>query len=412
MTRVFVALSIYAFSVMTVSAVDGSRDFILKIGARSRLETTPCESGPNLISLQQSAAPITRKTYPIQAGPWGELEYYIFHLQNPNVEKTASLFSEEMYWCFPGYTESDAFKKLEKIGINRSLLQRESYILTVSKELRIVPTSRLIRALTPDVRAKLRMLLRHWPDKNPYYAYPVVIESGDPDGWYSGAGLSSETISLISSLCYIQRGATVFSDVPYVLSHIFDPEEKERFLKALFRTRTLMLRLTINEQSDMDLIRSYWTLRNQRKEVVPIFDSISETRGVEKLDVIHLLPPAARKRLYTFPALEEQVDCHATSLEFCGIFPDIQTVRSGQWVDAFKTYLTPAKGDLCFGDVIVLFNQETDKPIHSAIYIAGDILFTKNGLLPYRPWSFMFWSDILSLYGFDVGIYTKVYRKP
>ncbi|QHI68632.1 hypothetical protein [Tichowtungia aerotolerans] len=412
MTRYFLVLRVLIVFGSAMCVFGENQHFKLAIGARSRLISTPYGALPDSQFSEQDSDSELRQTHPAHDGPWGDLEYYIFYLQHPNTEDNAELFSEQMYWCFPGHTEAEAIRKLEKIGISKSVLQKNSYMSIVSKELRIVPTGRLIMTLTPEIRSRLRMLLRRWPEKNPYYAYPIVIESGDPVSWYTGAGLTLQSAELIRSLCYSQKGIVVFSDVPYVLSRITDPEERNSFLRSLFRTRTLMLRLTINDDSRLNSIRNYWAIDNRRKEVLPIFNSIAETRGVEKLDVIHLLPSTARKRLYTFPEKDSKIYCHLACMEFYGIVPEWRDVHSDEWADVFKTYFIPAKGDLQFGDVVVLFNQETDEPIHSTVYIADDIFYTKNGFLSYRPWIFMFWSDIISLYGFNEGTYAKVYRLP
>lgn len=393
------------------TAVSETRHVSLEIGLRSRLIVTPLPS-VGIESIRNDSSPHRIQTLP--AGPWGNLEYYTFYLQNPDVEKdTQELFSKEVAWTFPGQKEEDAIRQLEKIGISKALLQQQSYMVQVSRNTQIIPSIRLILGLTPEIRAALRRLLRRWPSHNPYYAYPVVIESPDPTAWFARAGLAPEHASRIAPLCYrTPEGNTVLSAVPAALSLIRDPDQKTVFLRSLFRTRTLILRLTIDETSDPDAVRSYWAINNRRKEVLPLFNAIAETRGVEKLDAVHLLPPGARKRLYTFPEGSSPIDCHITTLDFFGISPSWETVDFETWEEAYRTYFIPAKGDLRFGDVIVLFSEETNEAIHAMVYIAADILYTKNGFMPYRPWALMFWEDVLSLYELNSGTYAKVYRHP
>jgi hypothetical protein len=407
---------LFSFWVLCGTAVFGDgtvRHSVLQIGLKSKLVSIPVAAQPDAGSEEGLADPGFRQLYSVAPGPWGPLEYYLCYLQSPDQVWSKDTLSKETCWCFPGHTELEAAKQLEKIGIPKGLLQQHSYSLRVAKETRIIPSNRLIRSLSPDTRRKLRLLLRRWPERNPIYAYPIVIASGDPDGWFTAAGLAPETVSLLSSVCYTQGQSAVFSDIPYVLSYLHDEEEQTRFLKALSRTRTLVLRLNIDEQSNIREIRDYWTLGNQRKEISPFFDAITQVRGVEKLDTVHFLPPSARKRLYTFPQPgEEMTDCHSTCLEFCGVVSAPWSTGAQPWKDVFKTSFVPAKNNLMFGDVLVLFDSETGEPIHSAVYIAADIVFTKNGLSVYQPWVYMFWEDLVALYGFDAGVYARVYRRP
>lgn len=71
----------------------------------------------------------------------------------------------------------------------------------------------------------------------------------------------------------------------------------------------------------------------------------------------------------------------------------------------------PATSDLRFGDIIVLSDPQDGKIIHSAVYIAGDIVFTKNGMALQRPWILMRYNDMLSRYSMDFTPNTQVYRQ-
>ena len=73
---------------------------------------------------------------------------------------------------------------------------------------------------------------------------------------------------------------------------------------------------------------------------------------------------------------------------FCN--PDIiqQTVAN-----EYTIVTTPERK---FGDLVVLCDQAGDT-IHSAVYVADDIVFTKNGAADSQPFIYMHLDDVLAL---------------
>ena len=206
---------------------------------------------------------------------------------------------------------------------------------------------------------------------------------------------------------------TFFSDPSYVLSNIPDKEEKVRFMKALTRIRTMILRLQITDSTDLNMLRNYWSINNRRKEILPLLECISENPRTEKIDVAHLLPPYARQRLYTYPQFDETVNCFESCFEFIGIPSESVGNSSEPYLKLFREKLIPApKGALQFGDILVCFDKETGEPVHGAVYIAADIVFTKNGGNPRIPWILMRWDDMFRIYDHDAPLTCKVYRLP
>ena len=54
-------------------------------------------------------------------------------------------------------------------------------------------------------------------------------------------------------------------------------------------------------------------------------------------------------------------------------------------------------GNLQLGDV-VLFVKEGEEAIHSAVHIADDVVFTKNGNSSSQPWELMKLEDMKTFY--------------
>ena len=104
---------------------------------------------------------------------------------------------------------------------------------------------------------------------------------------------------------------------------------------------------------------------------------------------MHLLPPFARRRLYTYhPVTEEKsryhLDCHWTALNFFSEQPDDRFGDVKEVSRALNGDYHRVSGNLRLGDVVVFMDQK--KPVHSAVYVADDVLFTKNGRGSSMPW--------------------------
>ncbi len=96
-----------------------------------------------------------------------------------------------------------------------------------------------------------------------------------------------------------------------------------------------------------------------------------------------------------------QRDCHWTSINFFQDTPDEQSGNPAFFMQKLKEDYIPAAGDPRYGD-IALFTKPSGAVVHSAVYLAGDILYTKNGATFTYPWMLETLSDLLKQYSFQV----------
>ena len=59
----------------------------------------------------------------------------------------------------------------------------------------------------------------------------------------------------------------------------------------------------------------------------------------------------------------------------------------------------------------MLLLQEGDRAVHMCVYIAADIVYTKNGGHPYQPWILMKLDDLMVQYASDKPQQWRVFRK-
>src|SRR5690606_38074055 len=103
-------------------------------------------------------------------------------------------------------------------------------------------------------------------------------------------------------------------------------EESTRLLKTLARKSTLMLKLRITPDTDIEALERYWSFPGS-KDIVPLLTSLKQRGTSTTLDIVHLLPRFARARLYSYPSPDEPgsmsyMDCHWTVLNFFNQEPD------------------------------------------------------------------------------------------
>ena len=150
------------------------------------------------------------------------------------------------------------------------------------------------------------------------------------------------------------------------------------------------MRLKITDKTDVDALAAYWGRGGRTKDVQPLMEAMAELPGEHSLPVTYLLPGFARRRIYTYPSVSEEPnaanrDCHWTALNFFNEEPD-DRLGDRQYAakviasDYYVIYSGYQMGDL------VLFMTAPGEVIHSAVYLADGVLFTKNGSRPSNPW--------------------------
>jgi hypothetical protein len=139
------------------------------------------------------------------------------------------------------------------------------------------------------------------------------------------------------------------------------------------------------------------------KDIAPFLESIAANQSVDSLDLVHLLPPTARRLLYTFPGQNfgrtgYYPDCHWTSLNFNNFEP-LDRLADPTLATAYtlENY-TKVTGPFHYGDVIFLMDGNSGNAVHSCVYLADDIVFTKNGRSPTKPWVLMKLEDVIAQY--------------
>lgn len=335
----------------------------------------------------------------LNPGPWGTLEARAFQLtpDRASIER-GKKFDTETVWDFVAPDLEKQRQLFAEVGfspeLTRQLLspermeQLDEYPSGTHYAIR--PTEEAILALTPRNRALLYTFIRA-TGANSHFWHKATIENDAPFAWFHRFGVSESTARLAERLCYRRGQAIVFSDHNFVLSQIENEEERISFYQAVHQTSALELRLQLAADSDIDALARYWAAPGNAAAVRAQLESLRPKSGVRWLDVAHLFPSMPRSRLNTFQTdfdrSAAQPDCRWTALNFFAEITSERRADLDEDVDrVFSQFYERILPPFRFGDVIAVRDQENGAFVHSCVYVADDVVFTKNGRGATRPW--------------------------
>lgn len=339
-----------------------------------------------------------------QPGPWGELEYTRINIQLPdNFAQLEPRALTPTRWYFPGYNAARLNELFAACGLTdqqRKELADPTIWEQSAEGIIVTPPAATILGLTASARTQLYAVLAE-DGRNDFQRWPYVFRLGGFDDWFHRSGLPDATTALIRRLVYSRGTSLCFSDLPEVLPLITNAVERQQLMKTLSLNASLMMRLWVTPETDLNGLTNYWFGRGRAKDVAPLVESLAKAPGGLRLDVIHLFPPFARKLLNTYPtppatADQPAPDCYWTAFNFFNDPPDDRYYDDAIWrkelVDLYTQVNQPTYGDLVF------LVQPDGKPIHCSVYIADDVVFTKNGVSFRQPWILMKMADMLARY--------------
>jgi len=354
-----------------------------------------------------------------QPGPWGRIDYSYVYLAAPDsILDNFPLPSPLTRWCFVDRNPDWLRIFLANLGYDTATINRlvndprsqadEENVIT------LYPTEADVLALSTSSREALSLELSKYIE-NPYYHDPICIPDGDVTAWLRGVDLPANVIDLIRKLTYHCGEGYFFSDVRLVLKYATGDNEARNWVKAFMRVRAVVASLQIDKTDDLPGLERYWSASFHRSDSLPMLDAAAAIPGGSQLDLTHLLPPLPRRLAYSYtsPDIErsgQTPNCHWTSLNFFNytrqnILLDLKLATS-QVLENYNTITAP----YTFGDVLFFLNEDGNA-YHSCVYLADNLVFTKNGENEMMPWIVCRIEDIKQLYGREPNYKIQGYRR-
>ncbi len=345
----------------------------------------------------------------LRPGPWGEVYYTPFSIAAPEeLLPLRKLEEAGTRWVFPHAHYSDVERLLESTGMPANLsaeLMAPDVLVQNPEGMEMVPSAKTLLALPAGPRKKLYQALLRYPENRGQITFIHNHTLGDRFG---GAHNGEHTLMLFKQLCCEHGDYLVFSGLSVVLAQLPTYEEKRDFMRGLTSQRTLTMRIRIKPGEDVSALANYWGKGIKGTDVRTILESLAEAPNGGTLGVITLLPPLPASQMFFYPMPDNPLngpapvrDCHWTSFNFFNDVADQLMSDPAHFMQKLKEDYIPAAGDPRYGD-IAFFSKPSGGVVHSAVYLADDILFTKNGATFTYPWMLETMSDLLKQYSFQV----------
>ncbi len=351
-------------------------------------------------------------------GPWGDLRIVRIVTEPPEGSLEGYSVYPRPVWSFKNYTAAQ-FERLivaAKLSLEqRAEIGRAARWDASGVGCAVMPPDDFVMNLSPESRAVLYNALSAFPENVLQYE-PFRFRADLADEWFANSGVPKETVALVRRLSYVRGKTLLFCDPHLVLPGLPSELDRVRLLKTLARQSTLMVQLHITPDTDIASLAAYWGAQENRvKNIKPLLESVARIPGGFDIDVSHLLPRFARKRIYTYPSGEgdkgEAVyDCHWNSMNFWNDPPDDRFADNAYVIKMLKSDYEPVLDNFKLGDVVLFMKSDTDA-IHSAVYVADDIVFTKNGASAHSPWILMLMDTLVAHYAINADLKIRGYRK-
>ena len=338
-------------------------------------------------------------------GPWGDLEIRSIYLEAPDY-LVAGLKqpNSTTAWHFPGASDASLTVLFERAALPKEVqtqLLNPQRILIHEGVWTLFADPALLMAMTIEQRSVIYKELAT-STLNPMHASPAYVVSNNADDWLREARLSDEEKHTVKQLLWKDGDLLAFSDVSILLNECKTDAEVTRIFKFMTRVASLVVNLKLPSGVDCKPLAQYWTDEGRVVDSLPLLVSAAERNSMKSIDVTHLLPAMARRRLYTFPSIESAAegrlpDCQWTSLNFFNSTPHQYYLDARLTGARIREAYEPVEGPYRFGDVLEFLNAQGDA-VHACVYVADNIVFTKNGDGMIKPWVLMWLADVKKLY--------------
>jgi len=352
-------------------------------------------------------------------GRWGKLEYTPIVISAPSeyVSDGALDYSGPTVWRVPGVGSRGLSELIDSCGFDSELsaeLERMAQVDMSVQGMSMYPSREFVLGLKPADRAKLYMALSDYP-ANTDIRHQFVFCGRSPDEWFSASEVSPETRKLVEPLIYRHGNFMYFADIRAIYSEISSRHQQLELLKALRSEPTFLAMLEVSDKSNLEELVNYWGRGGRVQDVRPILESLIRSPGTHKINITHLLPALARRRLYTYPARSEadlavMRDCHWTSLNFFNETPDEKFTDGNVCITEVKERYYRIHDNLQLGDIAIVFDRH-GMAIHSATYIADGVFFHRCGSNSSAPWSLIKAENLMGVYLRGSGVRLMYYRR-
>lgn len=341
-------------------------------------------------------------------GPWGELEYTRFALREPpDYLPDSARRLETPPWFFEHHNRESLRELFGELSLAANL---KAQLLDTNRwqaapgGMLVRPTREVVLGLGRETRQRLYSML-HASPQNPMHHDPFRFRVDGFDDWFAHSDLPASKVDLLRNLTFTNSGGAVCLADLGVLQGEMTPAEFRKLFEVLYSEPSFLMHLRVRPDSDVDGLIRYWGRGGRERVIAPLLKSLARSAQGGSIDVALLLPPFAQQRLNTFnstnasaPAVHQ--DCFWTALNFFNEQPDPRLGDFSHALAQLNENYAPTREPRRFGDLLLLI-EDTGRTVHACVFIADDVVFTKNGADYLQPWILMKIPDMLARYATD-----------
>lgn len=352
-----------------------------------------------------------------EKGPWGTIQALGIPLANtdgtlPDQAKRLGDFK----WFFDNFSESNLVKFLNSCNLSvaqRKILLDKNFLAVTASNCIISPPQEIVYSLDSRSRGQIYAMLAQSPE-NYSQCCPFRFSTNNFEARLRNAGLTVPDIRLLKNLIYNDSHTECFCDLE-LARELISPEEFTRLTETIYQIPVYRLSLMVKPDSDVDALANYWGKGGREDIVRPLLMALTKVPEGTGINISFLLPSFPRLRLFTYPETWhdpeiESEDCTFSSMNFFNDKPDTNFFNPNHLAQVLPVEYEPVRGKPTFGDVIAVMSPN-EQVIHMCVYIAGDFVFTKNGLNSGSPWAFMQLSDVYVAYCQPGWTHVEIFRR-
>lgn len=349
----------------------------------------------------------------ITNGPWGELRYWYSVLEmHPTLVQDRLTPPDRNDWHVVPEPGSTVAALLKSVGLREADCSELMQQAETNGEFVILhPTDEFILGMDAQTRARLYPVLGRWIQNEPQTLAVRFVPEGMMN-WVDRSDLPSALARDVKRLIYEHGDVDLFADFNTVLRRATNSMDRIQFLRVISRQAIVMGRVVIGSDEDLAPLQAYWGRGDRHGDVQTILESarISEGRGEIPIDM--LLPRFARERLYRYRHSydPELSNCHYSSLNFFEDEPVLAFTNLSVCSEAIMKDYAPITGAMQLGD-IVMFMRNSAEVVHTCNYVAGDLVFTKNGSAVGQPWRLARLPNLVKIYSVSEPITLRAVRR-
>jgi hypothetical protein len=205
--------------------------------------------------------------------------------------------------------------------------------------------------------------------------------------------VTPEARALVEPLVYRDGDFLFLADLESVRGQIGSGPALQHLIKRLLAQATVQVTLEVDDASQADALADYWGRGGRKVDILPVLESAADNSFNHSVDITYLLPDLARKLLYRYQKIslaeleKSQLDnCFWTALNFFNDEPDDRLLDPKFALERLQQDYYLVHDELQLGDVVALSDQKLNI-FHVAVYLAEDLVFTKNGYFSLAPWT-------------------------